>query len=282
MSENLDNDLNLIYSHLPKNMATRRCDINGWVLLCMGIIVFLCPSHGLTQMKEEIITFNIFHTPVRTASPNQAVAIKATISDPRKVSYASVNYRRKGERAFKTIFMTHAGGDIFSAAIPGKDVLPPTIEYYIYVMDIRGVPHVIFGDPRHPQSVSVVHTAGAPPSHRETGQLEEEFALFAAEDIVYGAAKRVQRVQEAPASVSVLTDEDIERMGATSLPEILRLIPGVDVDMLNPSYSQVGVRGFATRGNMTLLLIDGREVNIELVGMPFWNALLPPAKIALV
>jgi hypothetical protein len=95
------------------------------------------------------------------ASPFQEIKVEATITDPRKVAYASVNYRAKGEGAFKTVFMTNVQKDIFEGIIPASDVLPPGIEYYIFVMDIKGVPHVIFRDPKIPQTIAIAEETAA-------------------------------------------------------------------------------------------------------------------------
>jgi len=236
------------------------------------LVVFLL-FLPVQSFAQEIITFTILHSPQYTVSPGRDLKIEATITDPKSVAYASINYRAKGERSFKTVFMTNVEKDIFVASIPAKDVIPPSIEYYIFVMDVKGVPHVIFKDPRLPQVVTVTTEAGLEEAKPTGAALEEEFALFAAEDIVYGAAKREQKIEEAPASVTVMTEEDIEKLGMSSVTELFRYIPGVDVFMLNPSYTFVGARGFSRRGNLMLLLIDGREVNIEFVGMPWWHAL---------
>jgi len=233
------------------------------------VLLFL----SVQSFAQEVITFTILHSPQYKVFPDRDLKIEATITDPKKVAYASVNYRTKGEEYFKTVFMTNVEKDKFVAAIPAKDVLAPSIEYYIFVMDVKGIPHVIFKDPKLPQVVTVTTEAGLAEAKPTGAALEEEFGLFAAEDIVYGAAKREQKIEEAPASVTVITEEDIEKLGMSSVTELFRFIPGIDVFMINPSFTLVGARGFSRRGNLMLLLIDGREVNIELLGMPYWHAL---------
>jgi len=220
---------------------------------------------------EEIITFNILHEPVTVAYPLNEINIQAIITPADKVAYASVNYRLEGESAYTVLFMEKVGKDTFRARIPAEKVIPPVVEYFIFVMDIKGIPHVLFRDQKNPQRIEVGEesvTAGVKPSG-----LEEEFALFAAEEVVYGAAKHAQKITEAPAAVSVLTDEDIERLGILSIPELLKNIAGVEMAMVNPTFTYVGIRGFGTRGNLMLVLVDGREVNISFLGIPLWNGL---------
>ncbi len=232
-----------------------------------AFIIYLTHVYG----QEEIITFNILHEPVSSSPALSEITIQAIITPSDKVAYASLNYRLEGESAYTVIFMERIGKEVFKATIPAEKAIPPAIEYFIFVMDVKGVPHVLFRDQKNPQKITLGEEI-APVTAPVRG-LEEEFALFAAEDVVYGAAKHVQKITEAPATVSVLTDEDIERLGILSLPELLKNIAGVEMAMVNPTFTYVGIRGFATRGNLMLVLVDGREVNIEFLGMPLWNGL---------
>src|SRR6266481_1408827 len=61
---------------------------------------------------------------------------------------------------------------------------------------------------------------------------------------VTAASKEPEQVWRTPAAIYVLTQEDIRRSGATSIPEVLRLVPGVEVAQINSSLWAVGIRGF--------------------------------------
>jgi len=240
--------------------------------IILAIVVLLLPIQSFAQDKTEIITFNIHHSPIHVASPFQDIKVEATITDPRNVAYASVNYRAKGEGSFKTVFMTNIQKDIFEAIIPAMDVLPPGIEYYIFVMDIKGVPHVIFKDPKLPQTVAIAEETGVFEGAKTEAALEEEFGLFAAENVVYAAAKREQKITEAPAAISVISDDEIKDSGAIELYDVMRKVPGVDVMTLDPSYTLVGARGFLTEANRYMLvLMDGMVLNDEFFGQAFWT-----------
>jgi iron complex outermembrane receptor protein len=241
------------------------------VILFALFFIFGTHIHS-EETKQEIITFNIVHQPVTSAVLTEPITIRANISDPSKVAYAAVNYRLSGEKAFKVVFMNRVSGDLFETSIPAEDVLTPGIEYFIFVMDVRGVPHMLFRDAKTPQMVNV--TEEKAPEQRVATGLEAEFALFAAEEVVYGAAKHEQKISESPSAVTVLTEEDIRAIGAESIPELLRYVPGMDVEIINASFYTLGARGFTTEANnLLLVLIDGMEVNIELFGEPFWLAL---------
>jgi outer membrane receptor for ferrienterochelin and colicins len=89
-------------------------------------------------------------------------------------------------------------------------------------------------------------------------------------ETVYGASKFQQKVAEAPASVTIITDDQIRKYGYRTLAEILRSVPGFFVDY-DRSYSYVGVRGFSRPGDYSsglLLLIDGHRTNDNVYDSP--------------
>src|SRR6266571_2016144 len=89
---------------------------------------------------------------------------------------------------------------------------------------------------------------------------------------VTSVAKRPQRVADAAAAVFVLTQEDIRRSGAASVPEALRMVPGLQVARIDENKWAIGSRGFNGRfDNKLLVLIDGRSVYTPLFSGVYWN-----------
>jgi iron complex outermembrane receptor protein len=89
---------------------------------------------------------------------------------------------------------------------------------------------------------------------------------------VYSVAKKKQKLSESAAAVYVLTQEDIRRSGATSIPEALRLVPGVEVARIDANKWAISVRGFNDRfANKLLVLIDGRSVYTPLFAGTYWD-----------
>ncbi len=75
-----------------------------------------------------------------------------------------------------------------------------------------------------------------------------------------------------PAAVHVLTAEDIERSGATSIPEALRGVPGIHVARINSNQWAVGIRGFTSRlARSQLALMDGRSLYTPLFAGTYWE-----------
>jgi iron complex outermembrane receptor protein len=85
-------------------------------------------------------------------------------------------------------------------------------------------------------------------------------------------SKKEQLVTTAPAAVFVITQDDIHRSGLTTLPEVLRLAPGVQVAQLASGMWAVSVRGDnAVFANRLLVLVDGRSVYNPSFSGVFWN-----------
>lgn len=85
-------------------------------------------------------------------------------------------------------------------------------------------------------------------------------------------SRRPQRIADTAAAVSVLTADDIRRSGATSIPEALRLIPGVEVARIDGTRWAVSIRGFNVGfANKLLVLVDGRSVYSPLFSGTFWD-----------
>ena len=90
--------------------------------------------------------------------------------------------------------------------------------------------------------------------------------------VVTSVSRRQERLADAPASVFVITREDIRRSGATSLPEALRLAPNLQVARVDANQYAISARGFNARlANKLLVLIDGRAVYTPLFSGVFWD-----------
>ena len=80
---------------------------------------------------------------------------------------------------------------------------------------------------------------------------------------VYAASRHQQKVTEAPASITVITSDQIQKYGYRTLAEVLRSVRGFFVTY-DRDYNYLGVRGFNRPGDYdtrVLLLIDGHRIN---------------------
>jgi iron complex outermembrane receptor protein len=85
-------------------------------------------------------------------------------------------------------------------------------------------------------------------------------------------SKEPEELWRTPAAIYVLTQDDIRRSGATSIPELLRTVPGVEVARIDSDHWAIGVRGFGGEFSKSLLvLIDGRSVYSPLFAGVYWQ-----------
>jgi len=89
---------------------------------------------------------------------------------------------------------------------------------------------------------------------------------------VTSVSKQEQKVSRTAAAIFVITSEDIRRSGATNIPDLLRMVPGVDVAQINANTWAVSIRGFNTRfSDKLLVMVDGRSVYTPTFGGVYWD-----------
>jgi iron complex outermembrane recepter protein len=91
---------------------------------------------------------------------------------------------------------------------------------------------------------------------------------------VTSVSKREQSTSRVAAAVFVITQEDIRRSGATNIPDLLRMVPGLDVAQINGSTWAISARGFNQQfSNKLLVMIDRRVVYTTTFAGVFWDVL---------
>ncbi len=88
----------------------------------------------------------------------------------------------------------------------------------------------------------------------------------------YSASKKLEPLSGATAAVFVITREDIRRTGVTSIPEALRMVPGLQIARADLHQWAISARGFnSVVADKLLVLIDGRTVYSPLFSGVFWD-----------
>jgi len=103
-----------------------------------------------------------------------------------------------------------------------------------------------------------------------------ELIDFSVEDLlnieVISVSKKAKSLNDSPAAIFVITQNDIKRIGATSIPEALRLAPGVNVARIDSNKWAISARGFNGRfANKLLVLIDGRNAYTRAFSGVYWE-----------
>jgi iron complex outermembrane receptor protein len=104
----------------------------------------------------------------------------------------------------------------------------------------------------------------------------EDFTSLSLEELmkveVTTASKTPQTLMRTAAAAFVITQDDIRRSGATNIPQLLRMVPGIDVAQVNASTYAISARGFnGVYATKLLVLIDGRSVYTPLFSGVQWD-----------
>ena len=113
-----------------------------------------------------------------------------------------------------------------------------------------------------------------PPANQQ--EKKQDLADMSIEDLmkveVTSVSKKEQKLLEAPSAIYVLRGEDMRRTGVSSVPEALRMVPGLEVARIDSNKWAVGARGFGSRfANKLLVMIDGRSVYTPLFSGVYWD-----------
>ena len=94
---------------------------------------------------------------------------------------------------------------------------------------------------------------------------------------VTSVSKEDQKLAQVAAAVSVISQDDIRKSGATNIPDLLRMVPGLDVAQINANTWAVSARGFNSQfANKLLVMVDSRAVYTPLLGGVTWDTVDVP------
>lgn len=94
---------------------------------------------------------------------------------------------------------------------------------------------------------------------------------------VTSVSRKEQSLSKTGAAVFVIGQEDVRRSGAANIPDLLRMVPGVEVAQIDASHWAIAVRGFnSLYSNKVLVLIDGRTVYVNTFSGVMWDQINVP------
>ena len=108
-----------------------------------------------------------------------------------------------------------------------------------------------------------------------------DLTQFSLEDLmnvqITSVSRKELKLAKTGAAIFAIAPQDIRRSGATDIPDLLRIVPGVDVAQIDSNQWASGIRGFNTAdSNKGLVLIDGRSVYINTFSSAFWDVVDVP------
>jgi len=135
-------------------------------------------------------------------------------------------------------------------------------------------------DPLGPQALAETRPVQAD-AGSQTGEAALDLLDIPLEDLLTlestSVAKKRQKVSESAAAVYVVTQEEIRRSSASTIADLLRIVPGVEVGQLANGLTAVSIRGFNSRiSNSLLVMVDGRSIYNSAASSVFWDQLLMP------
>jgi iron complex outermembrane receptor protein len=99
----------------------------------------------------------------------------------------------------------------------------------------------------------------------------QELEQLFGEPVTNSATGKPQRASDVPANMEIITQDDIRRSGATTIPDALQFVTGVDVRRYGIADAEVGIRGYNQAYNPRLLvLVNGRQVYSDDYGHVSW------------
>ncbi len=119
--------------------------------------------------------------------------------------------------------------------------------------------------------LSMISFTGTARGHEADQLLDMNLEQLVASEVT-SVSRKSQSILAAPAAVYSITQEDIRRSGARSIPDILRMAPGLQVYKLNNHTWSVSARGNSSIfSNKILILIDGRSIYSPFIGGVHWE-----------
>jgi iron complex outermembrane recepter protein len=111
-----------------------------------------------------------------------------------------------------------------------------------------------------------------------TQEIPKDLGNSSIEDLmnieVTSVSKKEQKLSATASAVFVITTEDIRRSGATNIPDLLRIVPGMNVAQINANTWAISSRGLNGQfSNELLVMVDGRDVYTPTFGGVFWDVL---------
>src|SRR5208282_1126623 len=91
---------------------------------------------------------------------------------------------------------------------------------------------------------------------------------------VTSVSKKEQKLSQVAAAIFVITQEDIRSSGALNIPDLLRMVPGLDVAQIDANTWAISARGLNEQfSDKLLVMIDGRSVYTPTFGGVYWDSL---------
>jgi iron complex outermembrane receptor protein len=122
-------------------------------------------------------------------------------------------------------------------------------------------------------AIALLNFPGLPALSEQTSDLTQKSLEDLMSIEVTSVSKKEQKTSEAATAVFVISQEDIRRSGALNIPDLLRMVPGLDVAQIDAGKWAVSARGFNGQySDLLLVMVDGRAVYNPIFAGVFWDS----------
>ncbi|MCB9639645.1 MAG: TonB-dependent receptor [Myxococcales bacterium] len=193
-------------------------------------------------------------SPPKDAYLGRPMTLNGQVPNNEDLEEVYLFYRKRGAKAYVRVRMSLYRGEFYRAKLPASMATKAGLEFYTVGIDTDKKKYPLLGAPEKP----IFLLFQPPPKEKKKDDDEGP----AAEDVVFSAGRREQRLQKAPGVISVITGSELRAFGFRDLIEALRYMTGVDVNH-NGLSPDIGLRGLNPRlafGDKLVLLIDGQNM----------------------
>ncbi|MCB9641638.1 MAG: TonB-dependent receptor plug domain-containing protein [Myxococcales bacterium] len=236
------------------------------ILGLLAWIMAYSPSVWAQPKKDnETNKLKVIHTPPVATQIGRSLTLRFQVPDNEDLDEVFLHFRRQGEKSYRSMRMALRGGDTYNATLRKFQIIQPALEYYVSALDVNKKTRYLFANPQKPHSVRVVAKLTAEDRAQTQKSEVEKPSLDDGSDssaTVFSAARREQRIQNAPGIITVITEQEIRSGGWKSLRELLRYSVGIDIN--DDGHSpDIGVRGINPNqafGDKMIMLVDGHNM----------------------
>jgi len=151
--------------------------------------------------------------------------------------------------------------------------------WYSFLRALPGLRGIANGSTRAIQSlpilvgIALIALPWLPAEGAQTSDLTQKSLEDLMSIEVTSVSKKEQKTSQAAAAVFVISREDIDHSGALNIPDLLRMVPGLDVAQIDAGNWAISARGFNGQySNKLLVMIDGRTVYSPIFAGVFWDS----------
>ena len=151
--------------------------------------------------------------------------------------------------------------------------------WYSFLRALPGLRGISNGSTRAIQSlpilvgIALIALPWLPAEGAQTSDLTQKSLEDLMSIEVTSVSKKEQKTSQAAAAVFVISREDIDHSGALNIPDLLRMVPGLDVAQIDAGNWAISARGFNGQySNKLLVMIDGRTVYSPIFAGVFWDS----------